>query len=85
MQEPLFEWSLRIQTKRLDPKKLAEALRREDAKGSEGGDDERKRGYNVSHEVDVTEEDMEAYRMKRQRKDDPMNAPDAGTDGYDMV
>ena len=53
--------------------------------GSEGGDDERKRGYNVSHEVDVTEEDMEAYRMKRQRKDDPMNAPDAGTDGYDLV
>jgi pre-mRNA-processing factor SLU7 len=26
----------------------------------------------VSHDVDVTEEDMEAYRMKRQRKDDPM-------------
>ena len=73
----------------LDPKKLAEALRREDARergegGAEGGD-ERKRGYNVSHEVDVTEEDMEAYRMKRQRKDDPMNAPDAGTDGYDLV
>ena len=73
---------------RLDPKKLADALRREDARergeSAEGGD-ERKRGYNVSHEVDVTEEDMEAYRMKRQRKDDPMNAPDAGTDGYDLV
>lgn len=73
---------------RLDPNKLADALRREDARergeGAEGVD-ERKRGYNVSHEVDVTEEDMEAYRMKRQRKDDPMNAPDAGTDGYDLV
>jgi pre-mRNA-processing factor SLU7 len=43
----------------------------------------RKRKYNVNHEVEVTEEEMEAYRMKRQHKDDPMN--DAGTKGYDMV
>jgi pre-mRNA-processing factor SLU7 len=72
----------------LDPAKLMDALKREEARdrgdGEDGGD-ERKRGYNVSHDVDVTEEDMEAYRMKRQRKDDPMAAPDAGTDGYDMV
>ncbi len=34
---------------------------------------------------DVTEEEMEAYRMKRARADDPMNAAGAGTDGYDMV
>jgi pre-mRNA-processing factor SLU7 len=73
----------------LDPAKLMDALKREEARdrgdGGEDGGDERKRGYNVSHDVDVTEEDMEAYRMKRQRKDDPMAAPDAGTDGYDMV
>ena len=73
----------------LDPAKLMDALKREEARdrgeGCEDGGDERKRGYNVSHDVDVTEEDMEAYRMKRQRKDDPMAAPDAGTDGYDMV
>ena len=88
----------------LDPKKLMEALRKEDKRLKEGGkgggkgggaggaagedgvvdvEDERKRGYNVNHEVDVTEEEMEAYRMKRQRKDDPMNDP--GTKGYDLV
>ena len=77
----------------LDPKKLMEALRKEDARLKEGDDDDdgdggkgdRKRGYNVNHEVDVTEEEMEAYRLKRSRKDDPMNAPDAGTKGYDLV
>ena len=78
----------------LDPKKLMEALRKEDkrlkgegggggGKGGAGDDDERKRGYNVNHDVDVTEEEMEAYRMKRQRKEDPMNDP--GTKGYDLV
>mmetsp|Transcript_20273 Transcript_20273/g.32848 ORF Transcript_20273/g.32848 Transcript_20273/m.32848 type:complete len:581 (+) Transcript_20273:110-1852(+) len=77
----------------LDPSKLMEALRKEDQRlkaggagaveEGDGGGGERKRGYHVDHEVDVTEEDMEAYRMKRQRKDDPMN--DAGTKGYDLV
>jgi pre-mRNA-processing factor SLU7 len=73
---------------RLDPTKLAEALRREDARLREGerdGGDERKRGFNVTHEEDVTEEEMEAFRMKRQRKEDPMAAKDAGTEGYDLV
>ena len=39
--------------------------------------------YNDSHEVDVTEEDMEAYRMMRDRGEDPMKGD--GTNGYDMV
>ncbi|XP_020388680.2 pre-mRNA-splicing factor SLU7 [Rhincodon typus] len=35
--------------------------------------DERKRGYNSIHEIkEPTEEEMEAYRMKRQRPEDPM-------------
>lgn len=35
--------------------------------------DERKRPYNSLYETrEPTEEEMEAYRMKRQRPDDPM-------------
>lgn len=35
--------------------------------------DERKRGYNSLYEAkEPTEEEMEAYRMKRQRPEDPM-------------
>ena len=35
--------------------------------------DERKRPYNSIYETrEPTEEEMEAYRMKRQRPDDPM-------------
>lgn len=35
--------------------------------------DERKRGYNSMYETkEPTEEEMEAYRMKRQRPEDPM-------------
>jgi len=34
--------------------------------------DERKRKYNVRWNDEVTEEDMEAYRMKRVHHDDPM-------------
>ena len=39
--------------------------------------------YNDSHEVEVTEEDMEAYRMMRDRGEDPMKGD--VTNGYDMV
>ncbi|KAL2934747.1 Pre-mRNA-splicing factor SLU7-A [Bienertia sinuspersici] len=34
--------------------------------------DERKRKYNIKYENDVTQEEMEAYRMKRIHHDDPM-------------
>ncbi len=53
--------------------------------GEGGEDQDRKRGYNVNHEVEVSEEEMEAYRMKKARKEDPMASGDAGTKGYDMV
>ena len=43
--------------------------------GSSVGDgDERKRGYNSMQSVDVTAEDMEVYRMKKVKADDPMAA-----------
>lgn len=35
--------------------------------------EERKRAYNILYEArEPTEEEMEAYRMKRRRADDPM-------------
>ena len=52
----------------IDQEKLKEALNRTGTAG-----DEKKRKYNsMSAEVDVTAEEMEAYRMKKGRGDDPM-------------
>jgi pre-mRNA-processing factor SLU7 len=36
--------------------------------------DDRKRGYNSTTAIDVTAEDMEAYRLKKAKRDDPMAA-----------
>ena len=81
----------------LDPQKLMDALRKEDErlkmgeeedgeKHSRGGEKRNKRGYNADREeAEPTEEEMEAFRMKRKREDDPMAAKDAGTKGYDLV
>lgn len=55
----------------LDEKKLADALKKEDARRNEEKD-ERKRKYNVKWNDEVTAEDMEAFRMKRVHHDDPM-------------
>ncbi|XP_023522404.1 pre-mRNA-splicing factor SLU7-like [Cucurbita pepo subsp. pepo] len=55
----------------LDQKKLNEALKKEDERRKEERD-ERKRKYNVRWNDEVTAEDMEAYRMKKVRHDDPM-------------
>ncbi|CAM8976718.1 unnamed protein product [Rhodiola kirilowii] len=55
----------------LDPKLLAESLKKEDKRKKEERD-ERKRKYNVKWNDEVTAEDMEAYRMKRVHHDDPM-------------
>ena len=55
----------------------------EDKRGKEpDAHDERKRKYNVNHEVEVSEEEMEAYRMKKAREDEPVGK---GTKGYDLV
>ncbi|CAI5479105.1 unnamed protein product [Closterium sp. Yama58-4] len=58
---------------KLDKEKLRAALKREDELAREEKD-ERKRKYNVTYSDDVTEEAMEAYRMKRIHADDPMLA-----------
>jgi pre-mRNA-processing factor SLU7 len=55
----------------LDKKKLKEALKKEDERLREEKDD-RKRKYNVTYSNDVTQEEMEAYRMKKVHHDDPM-------------
>ena len=70
----------------LDSKKLKKALRKEEKRLAEEETDERKRGFNsISQQNDeVTTEEMEAYRLKRQRGDDPM-AKGGGTAGYDLV
>ncbi|CAI9107640.1 OLC1v1007042C3 [Oldenlandia corymbosa var. corymbosa] len=55
----------------LDEKKVAEALKKEDARRREEKD-ERKRKYNVKWNDETTAEEMEAYRLKRVHHDDPM-------------
>ncbi|KAF3776255.1 Pre-mRNA-splicing factor [Nymphaea thermarum] len=55
----------------LDQKRFAEALKKEDERRREVKD-ERKRKYNVKWNEEVTAEDMEAYRMKKIHRDDPM-------------
>lgn len=59
----------------LDKDKLQAALKKAAEKEQEETEkDERKRKYNsMSHDIDVTNEDMEAYRMVRNRADDPLN------------
>lgn len=63
----------------LDADKLAKAQRKAEeqealARQNAGAGDERKRGYNSMQSVDVTTEDMEVYRMKKVKGDDPMAA-----------
>lgn len=55
-----------------DKDKLEKALKKVDKSREEPSDD-RKRKYNsLSAEVDVTEEEMEAYRMRKENTADPM-------------
>jgi len=80
----------------LDPAKLMDALRREDERLRAPDDDRegvdrknstenRRRRGGDGVEKEPTAEEMEAFRMKRKREEDPMAARDAGTDGYDLV
>jgi pre-mRNA-processing factor SLU7 len=72
------------------------ALREEDARLKTGGEEEeprgdeakkKKRAYNADREeAEPTEEEMEAFRMKRKRENDPMAEKESlGTKGYDLV
>jgi hypothetical protein len=48
--------------------------------------DVRKQKYNSLAEVDVSAEEMEAWRMKRSRADDPLTQIEAAkASGYDLV
>jgi len=63
----------------LDAEKLKEAIRRQESimrkDGDKAEDDDRKRQYNsLKDSCEVTAEDMEAYRLKRSRGDDPLTA-----------
>lgn len=54
----------------MDAEKLKRALEKDQQTQSK---DERKRKYNsMNAEVDVTQEEMEAYRLRKERSDDPM-------------
>lgn len=59
----------------LDKDKLQAAIKRAAEQEREDAEkDERKRRYNsMSHDTEVTNEDMEAYRMVRSRAEDPLN------------
>ena len=39
----------------------------------------------MTYDADVTAEEMEAYRLKRSRGDDPLKELGEGTKGYDLV
>lgn len=74
----------------LDPEKLKAAIsRHEEAERQLSEQDERKRKYNSLADADgVTNEEMEAYRMRKARADDPMElAKQSGgaAGGYDYV
>lgn len=69
------EEKLKEEQDKLD--RLTKALKAEEEKAGEYVEkDERKRGYNaLAHETyEVSEEEMEAYRMKKMRSEDPMRA-----------
>ena len=85
----------------LDPTKLAAALAAEDARaaafaaaggarGAAAAAEERRRGYNSvrdgdAHGATVGDEEMEAFRLKRVREEDPTSGGGGGTAGYDLV
>ena len=53
---------------------------------ADGEADERKRKYNSMSTTDVTEEEMEAYMLKKNRGDDPLAGLSKGANkGYDFV
>lgn len=73
----------------LDPEKLQEALvaaKQKQKKEIDEGAEEKKRKFNVVYDDDTTEEQMEAYRITRERGEDPMKNPNAkNDDGYELV
>jgi len=61
------------QFKELDKDKLKAAMQKEEVKNKIIDDKKKKRKYNsVDADIDVTAEEMEAYRLKKERSDDPL-------------
>ena len=57
----------------MDPEKVALALKKQEMQQEEFSSGDQKRRYNsMSADVDVTQEGMEAFRLKRDWADDPM-------------
>lgn len=60
----------------LDERKLQDAIARQEQWARDVADkevlDDRKRSYNSTKSIDVSREDMEAYRLKKVKRDDPM-------------
>jgi pre-mRNA-processing factor SLU7 len=58
----------------LDKAKVRAALRKAAEEDANNGGDDKKRKYNsISADgIDVTEEEMEAFRLRKERSDDPM-------------
>ncbi|GMH33989.1 hypothetical protein BSKO_01823 [Bryopsis sp. KO-2023] len=73
----------------LDRSKVEAALKKMEADERNAESDERKRSYHSisANKCDVTKEEMEAYRIKKARTDDPMAAIEKGkaTKGYEYV
>lgn len=59
----------------LDQAKLKEAMKKAEQEQTkqDAGDDRKRKYHSMNAEVDVTEEDMEAYRLSKGQKSDPMN------------
>jgi pre-mRNA-processing factor SLU7 len=78
----------------LDPEKVKAAIKkleRQEREAAQAGEDERKRKFNslaADADGEMTAEEMEAYRLKKGRGEDPAAAfrdGGSGTDGYDML
>ena len=67
-----------------DKKALKKALKEEEKRQRGDTEDDKKRKYNSLGTSEVTEEEMEAYFLKKRRDEDPF-AGSAGTKGYDFV
>jgi len=69
-----------------DKKALKKALKEEEKKKNAETDDDRKKGYNSMSTSEVTEEEMEAYMLKKSRgSEDPLAKPAGGVGGFDFV
>lgn len=65
----------RKKTKKLDEKKVQEFLKKLDEQERQGGREyaeTKKPFFSLKADTEITAEELEAYRLKRQRFDDPM-------------